>query len=116
MQKYMVTFIKCLLLLGACTPINVQGETRTTPYIADFAARQVFSMVRYDTPNCKDYKVANTVFKDSRQVSTGVVWNEEWIIDACGTHWLVPIEFYTVEGDPNNTTVSVDTNLIKQIQ
>lgn len=111
-----ILLFSLLLLLGNCAPINVPGETKTTPSIANFAAGQVFSMVRYDTPNCKDYKVANTIFKNSREVSTGVVWNEEWVIDACGTHWLVPVEFYTVAGDSNNTTLSVDTNLIKQIR
>lgn len=96
-------------------PIDVPGETKNPPQIADFVASQVFSTLEYLTPNCSKYKVLDTKFNGYTSTKNYGAWKETWTIDACGERFSAPIDLYRVDDNPYNTTVGIRPGLVKRL-
>jgi hypothetical protein len=107
-MKRLFPFAMCIFLSGCeiyyGTGLVVPGETRMDAKGKILAAHEAFSSTRAAAKHkakllCenykKNYKVLDTKF--SRDITfpyTGNKgWEENWIIEACGTKWRVPIIF-----------------------
>lgn len=116
MKKTMFAFIQCMLLLGCgFSFVEVPGETRNSPEIANFAAKQIFSSLRYEAPGCYDGKVLNTVFNRYTSTKNKNSWQETWTVDMCGKRFEARVDFYTMDGRPETTTVGIDGKGLKQL-
>ncbi|MCD6034261.1 MAG: hypothetical protein K0R63_2 [Rickettsiales bacterium] len=102
-----------LLLLTSCTiyrAVPVPGETRQDTKGKIITANEAIINAKVEMkhngtpcPNFKDYKILDTKFiKDSTPAERTAMhitddlpaWEEDWIIEACGKKWRVPVFFY----------------------
>jgi hypothetical protein len=108
-MKKLILCLICILSLTACEAyygagLSVPGETRMDAKGKVLAAHQAFIRTKVSAKHkkgliCSDYgknyKILDTKFTHELvwPYNGRRGWEEEWIVEACGTKWRVPIVF-----------------------